>query len=77
MMKTPAKTKPSPTTMVPVTTMEEVPVVSEQERAELLASLKDAEADIAAGNFVEFEPGTLEPWLREHAAEARRNKHGV
>jgi hypothetical protein len=32
----------------PVTTMEEIPVLSEQERDELLASLKEAEARAAA-----------------------------
>jgi hypothetical protein len=31
------------TTLVPVTTMEEIPVLSAREKAELLASLKQAE----------------------------------
>jgi hypothetical protein len=44
------------TTMVPVTTMEEVPVLSDEERAELLASLKEAEAQIKAGNSTEYAP---------------------
>jgi hypothetical protein len=35
--------------MVPVITMEEVPVLSDEERADLIASLKQAEADVAAG----------------------------
>lgn len=42
------------TMMVPVVTMEEVPVLSERERAELLASLKQAEADVAAGKAKPF-----------------------
>jgi hypothetical protein len=42
----------SKTTFVPVTTMEEVPVLSGSERAEILLSLRTAEAEIAAGKFV-------------------------
>jgi hypothetical protein len=40
---------------VPVITMEEVPVLSEQERADLIASLKRAEADVAAGRAKPFD----------------------
>jgi hypothetical protein len=42
------------TMIVPVVTMEEVPVLSERERAELLGSLKQAEADVAAGKAKPF-----------------------
>jgi hypothetical protein len=45
------------TTMVPVTTMEEIPVLSEEERAKLIASLKKAEAEIKAGQGIDLEPG--------------------
>lgn len=44
------------TTMAPVTTMEEVPVLSEAERAEMIASLKAAETRIDAGQFTVFDP---------------------
>lgn len=44
------------TTMVPVTTMEEIPVLSDQERAELLTSLKEAEARVAAGEAADYDP---------------------
>ena len=44
------------TTMVPVTTMEEIPVLSDRERAELTTSLKEAEARINAGKAVDYEP---------------------
>ena len=37
------------TTLIPVTTMEEVPVLSADERAELVASLVEAEREIAEG----------------------------
>ena len=42
--------------MVPVTTMEEIPVLTEQERAQLLAELKDSEERIKAGDYIEFDP---------------------
>jgi hypothetical protein len=43
------------TTKVPVTTMEEIPVLGDEERAELLASLKEAEAQIKTGKAIEYE----------------------
>ena len=50
--------------VVPVVTMVEVPVLSERERGELIASLQQAEADVAAGrakpfNREEFEQRSL------------------
>jgi hypothetical protein len=44
------------TTMVPVTTMEEIPVLSETERAELLSSLKEAEARAKVGETTDYDP---------------------
>jgi hypothetical protein len=52
---TAAKSKRRRTTMVPVTTMEEIPVLTEKERADLLASLKAAEARIKAGDYTEYD----------------------
>jgi hypothetical protein len=51
------------TTMVPVTTMEEIPVLSDRERAELTTSLKEAEARINAGKAVDYEPKTFKDRL--------------
>jgi hypothetical protein len=51
------------TTVVPVTTMEEIPVLSEQEREELLTSLKDAEARAKAGEAAEYDPNTFKDRL--------------
>ena len=52
------------TTMVPVTAMEEVPVLSaNKERAELTASLKDAEARVKAGKGVDYDPKTFKDRL--------------
>jgi hypothetical protein len=45
-MRTTAGKKARRTAMVPVTTMEELPILSEEERADMLASLKAAEARI-------------------------------
>jgi hypothetical protein len=42
--------------MVPVTTMEEIPVLSDGERAELQASLEQAEGRVKAGEAVDYHP---------------------
>ena len=60
--------------MVPVTTMEEVVILSEEERAEMVAVLKDAEARVASGEYVEHDPDTFVDHLMEVRASAIRNK---
>jgi hypothetical protein len=52
---TDGKAKQHRTTMVPVTTMEEIPILSEEEREELLVSLKQAEARVDAGQAVDYD----------------------
>jgi len=47
------------TTMVPVTTMEEVPVLTDEELAALRAELKEAEAQVQAGNCTEYDQKTF------------------
>jgi hypothetical protein len=54
-MKSPHFDPKRETMAVPVITMEEVPVLSERERADLVASLKQAEADVAAGKAKPFD----------------------
>jgi hypothetical protein len=61
--KAAAKDKRRRTTMVPVTTMEEIPVLSARERAELLASLEAAEARVKAGKAVDYDPKTFKDRL--------------
>ncbi len=61
--KTAAKQKRRRTTMVPVTTMEEIPVLSEKERAELLDSLKQAEARVRSGKAIDYDPKTFKDRL--------------
>ena len=55
MMKKSALDHPKRETMVvPVVTMEEVAVLSERERADLIGSLKQADAEVAAGKVKPF-----------------------
>jgi len=51
------------TTMVPVTTMEEIPVLSDQERAELRTSLEQAEARVKSGEAIDYDPKTFKDRL--------------
>lgn len=67
-----AKDKRRRTTWVPVTTMEEIPVLSEKERAELLRSLKEAEAQIKAGKGIEFDPKTFKKRMMDIYRRAKR-----
>ena len=53
------KAKRRRTTTVPVTTMEEIPVLSDQERAELTTSLQDAEARVKGGKAIDYDPKTF------------------
>jgi hypothetical protein len=53
------KVKRRRTTMVPVTTMEEIPVLSDEERAALTADLRKAEARIKAGKGVDYDSKTF------------------
>jgi hypothetical protein len=52
---TPAR-KRRRTTMVPVTTMEEIPILSAKERAELTTALKAAQSRLKAGEGIDYEP---------------------
>ena len=61
--KTVAKDKRRRTTMVPVTTMEELPVLSDKERAELRTSLEQAEGRIKAGQGIDYDPKTFKQRL--------------
>src|SRR6202049_756080 len=54
MMKKAALDPKRETLVVPVVTMEEVAVLSERERADLIASLKQADAEVAAGETKPF-----------------------
>ena len=51
------------TTLMPVTIMEEVPVLTTEERAEFITSLEEAEASIKAGDFIEHDTESFRNWL--------------
>jgi hypothetical protein len=74
MMSQTAGKKPWRTAMMPVTTLEEVPILDDEERAEMLASLKEAEARIAAGEYVEYDPATFKDHLLAIYKAARNAK---
>ena len=73
-MSTIADRKIRPMTMVPVTTMEEMPLPTEAERDEMIASLKAAEAEIAAGNYAIHDPENFVDWMLALRDEAKRTK---
>ena len=59
----PAKPKRRRTTQVPVTTMEEIPILSTRERAELLDSLEKAQARVRAGKAIDCDLDALKDRL--------------
>jgi hypothetical protein len=54
--KTATRSKRRRTTTVPVTTMEEIPILSDKERTALTDALKRAQARIKAGKGVDYDP---------------------
>ena len=60
------------TTMVPVTTMEELPVLSGEEREQLRASLEEAEGRVNAGQGVDYDPKTFKKRLTDIYRDAKR-----
>jgi hypothetical protein len=70
--KTATKDKSRRTTSVPVTTMEEIPVLSEKERADFVASLKEAEARVKAGKAIDYDSKTFKKRLLDIYRGAKR-----
>jgi len=60
--------------MVPVTTMEEVPVLTPEERTTLITSLEEAEARVKAGQFIEHDPATLKDRLLNIHRQGKRTQ---
>ena len=56
------------------TTLVEVPQLSEAEREELIASIRQAEIDIEAGRGLRMAAHEFGPWLDKIAREARERK---
>lgn len=61
--KTATNPKRRRTIRAPVTTMEELPALSEAERAELVAALKDSERRIKAGDYALYDPRKMKDRL--------------
>jgi hypothetical protein len=60
------------TTRIPVTTMEDIAVLSEDERRELQQALRDAEARVRAGLAIDYDPETFKNRLLERYRRAKR-----
>jgi hypothetical protein len=60
--------------MVPVTTMEEIPILSDEERAALLASLQEAEARLKAGEGIEYNSKKFKQRLLTVYRRAKRDR---
>ncbi len=73
-MATKSDQKSPRTALVPITTMEEIPVLSAQERAEFINSLEAAEGRIEAGDFAEYDPEKFEDRLLDIHRNAKRSK---
>lgn len=71
MSKTATKSSERKMEYVEITQAEEMPVLSSKETAELLQSLKDAEARLANGEGIVFKPGEFGQWMRERMKEFR------
>jgi hypothetical protein len=72
MTKVTAKEPVRRTTTVPVTTMEEIPVLDERERAELIRGLQEAEARVAAGEAVDYDAKAFKQHLLDIYRAAKR-----
>jgi hypothetical protein len=70
--KTVIKAKRRRTTMVPVTTMEELPVLSVTEQAELRRALAAAQQRIKAGEGVDYDPKAFKKRLTDIYRGAKR-----
>ena len=57
-----------------MTTMEEVPVISDAERDALVESLREGQARIASGEYTVHNPDTFIDRLMEVRAEAQHKK---
>ena len=60
------------TTSVPVTTMEEIPVLDEQEREELIRALQEAERRAERGEAVDYDPQDFKRRLIEKYRGSKR-----
>lgn len=76
-------TKPAPKSTerrmeyVEITQAEEMPVLSDEEKAELIASLHEGLAQIERGECLTFAPGEFGEWIKRQFDEAIARHHGT
>lgn len=75
-MPTKPASKGRRTVTVPVTTLEEVPVLTSQERAALLSSLEEADARAKSGKAADLDPAAFGTRLLGIHRKAKRSKRG-
>ncbi len=74
-MATKSDQKRQQTVLAPGTTMEQIPVLSAQERAEFIDSLEAAEGRVEAGDFAEYDPETSEDRLLDIHRNAKHARN--
>lgn len=78
MSKSATKSSDRPMEYVEITQAEEMPVLSAEEKAELLASIERSRAQITQGQGTLLKPDEIGPWLRAGLERARqRRRDGV
>jgi hypothetical protein len=78
MSKTAAKSTERKMEYVEITQAEEMPVLSAKEKAELIASIKEAEAQIDRGECLSFESmDEFADWIDSRFKEAIARHHGA
>ena len=65
------------TVLVPVTTLEEFVMPTDEEKAELLASLEEAEKDFEEGRYATFEPGEFYNYMLDEYQKFLKDKKHV
>ena len=61
---------------VEITQAEEMPVLTDEEKAELIASIREAEAQIDRGEGIRLSPDEIGPWLQAMYDQALQRRHG-
>jgi hypothetical protein len=75
MTKTAAKSTERKMEYVEITQAEEMPVLSDAEKAEFIRSLEEAEAQIDRGEGIVFKkPGEFRKWMKQRIAHHRANR---
>jgi hypothetical protein len=74
MSKTPARSSEREMEYVQITLAEEMPVLSAEEKAELIASIEEAQAGARRGEGLLLKSEEIGPWLRAGLEQARQRR---